>query len=129
MGAFVIAVLEDNPDRVAEMRRWLGERFEGYETFFTDDPDTLIGYLAGRPGAVLAVSLDHDLHERPDMSTEVTGMQVVDYLVTQPPRFPVVVHSSNRPAVARMRRRLTRKNWGVSVVVPFDDTAWIGDDW
>ena len=125
----LIAILEDNADRVAVMRRWLADRLGMYEHFVTDDPDTLIEYIRPRLDDVLAVSLDHDLHERPDGNTEVTGMAVVDYLTATRPGFPVLIHSSNSRAVGEMRERLRSKDWVVVAVTPFDDTNWIGDDW
>ena len=125
----LIAILEDNPDRVAVMRRWLAERFGMYEHFFSDDPDTLIGHIRPRLGDLVAVSLDHDLHERPDGNTAVTGMAVAEFLSAAEPKFPVLIHSSNTRAVERMRERLRSCDWVVVAVTPFDDTNWIGDDW
>lgn len=125
----LIAVLEDDPGRVEVMARWLKDRLWMYEHFFSDDPDTLIGHIRPRLSDVLAVSLDHDLHGRPDGNTEVTGMIVAEYLTSLPPAFPVLIHSTNARDAARMRAMLERKNWVVRSVVPFDDTNWIGAEW
>lgn len=78
---------------------------------------------------VLVVSLDHDLHERPDDSTELIGMMVVDFLATQRPRFPIILHTSNVRDGETMKQRLLSKEWRVTWVTPFDDTTWIGNDW
>lgn len=125
----LIAVLEDDPGRVEVMARWLKDRLWMYEHFFSDDPDTLIGHIRPRLNDVLAVSLDHDLHGRPDGNTTVTGMMVAEYLTGVPPTFPVLIHSTNEREAARMRLLLKRKNWKVKSVVPFDDTNWIGAEW
>lgn len=124
-----ILILEDNDDRREAMRDWLGDRMSMYSLHITDDPDTFIGYVREYAGNILAVSLDHDLHERPDQSTTLTGMQVVDHLVTVPPAFPVLLHTSNRHDGERMRSRLIDSGWGVQWVVPFDGTTWVATDW
>lgn len=124
-----IVVLEDNDDRRRAMREWLGERLSMYELLLTDDPAECVGHLRARRRDVLVASLDHDLHERSDQSTTLTGMQVVDYLVETPPAFPVLLHTSNRPDGERMRSRLKKAHWNVTWVTPFDDTNWVGTDW
>ena len=124
-----ILVLEDNNDRRAAMETWLADRLHMYEAVLTDDPGECIGFIRKCRDNILAVSLDHDLHERPDESTTLTGMIVVDYLVEIPPEFPVLLHTSNRPDGERMRSRLTRSGWSVDWVTPFDDTNWVGLSW
>lgn len=124
-----ILVLEDNDDRRAAMRDWLCERLPMYELILTDDPAEFLGYVRVRLPDILAVSLDHDLHERPDGSTSLTGMQVVDHLVKSPPAFPVLLHTSNDRDGERMRSRLTRSGWNVTWVPPVDGTTWVATAW
>lgn len=123
----LIAILEDNADRVAAMTEWLVERLGMYETFVTADPDVMIAILHEREADLLFVSLDHDLFEGPD--PDATGMPVAEYLATRPPVCPVVVHSSNTLAAESMVRILKRADWTAQRVIPFEDTAWVGDDW
>ena len=125
----LIVVLEDNTDRVHAMKKRLEDRLSMYEHFITDDPHELIGKLRERMDDVLALSLDHDLHERPDASTVLTGMMVADFLATQQPRFPIILHTSNTRDGETMKSRLVVKGWKVTWVTPFLDTAWVGDDW
>ena len=124
-----ILVLEDNPDRRDAMREWLDDRLPMYELVLTDDPAEFIDHLRERPERVLAASLDHDLHERADMSTALTGMIVADYLAGIEPAFPVLLHTSNRPDGERMLGRLSGAGWKVTWVRPFDGTSWVGEDW
>ena len=124
-----ILILEDNTDRRTAMTECLGERLSMYSLHLTDDPDEFVEHLRQFSGDILVISLDHDLHERPDQSTTLTVMQVVDYLVTIPPAFPVLMHTSNRHDGETMRSRLTESGWGVQWVVPFDGTTWIATDW
>ena len=41
----LIAILEDNADRIVAMKSWLDDRFRMYETMITDDPDELTHLL------------------------------------------------------------------------------------
>jgi CheY-like chemotaxis protein len=124
-----ILVLEDNADRRDAMSKWLSERLYMYESVLTDDPAELIRHVSKCRHNILAVSLDHDLHERPDQSTDLTGMLVVDFLVEQPPEFPVLLHTSNRFDGERMNARLAKSGWSVDWVTPFEDTEWVGLSW
>jgi CheY-like chemotaxis protein len=124
-----ILVLEDNDDRRAAMEKWLADRLYMYEAVLTDDPGECVTLIGKCRDNILTVSLDHDLHERRDHSTELTGMLVVDFLVKMPPEFPVLLHTSNQPDGERMRSRLTRSGWSVDWVTPFDDTNWVGLSW
>jgi hypothetical protein len=125
----LIAVLEDDRGRVEVMAQWLKDRLWMYDHFFSDDPDTLIAHIRPRLNDVLVVSLDHDLHSRPDGNTEVTGMRVAEFLATIPASFPVLIHSTNEHEAGRMKHILKQKGWSVRSVVPFDDTNWIGVEW
>ena len=71
MAKFIL-VREDNQDRREAMQKWLNERLSMYELILTDDPVELIGHLHKDISNILAVSLDHDLHECPDQSTTLT---------------------------------------------------------
>jgi CheY-like chemotaxis protein len=125
----VILVLEDNQDRRKAMLNVFDERLPAYRLLLTDDPAEFIEHVSNHLQDILLVSLDHDLHERPDQSTELTGMQVVDHLVEMPPAFPVLLHTTNRPDGERMRSRLTEHGWRVKWIVPFDGTEWVAADW
>ena len=124
-----IVVLEDNDDRRQAMKERLDERLSMYTLILTDDPDEFIKYIHEYKGNILAVSLDHDLYEREDCSTVLTGMLVVDYLVQTEPSFPILLHTSNQPDGRRMQSRLRAAGWSVEWVTPFIDTSWIAKDW
>ncbi len=111
------------------MTLWLDKRLGMYEHFFTDDPNEMNRLLGERMDDIIAISLDHDLFDRAVGGTELTGMMVADFLTTQPPRFPVVLHTSNARDGETMKRILREVGWRVTAVTPFDDTTWIGNDW
>lgn len=124
-----ILILEDNADRREAMRWWAEDRLPMYDLVMTDDPAEFVAHSRERWADILTVSLDHDLYDRPDHTTELTGMRVVDFLVDQPPAFPVLLHTSNRQDGETMRARLTDRGWRVNWVTPFDGVEWVGGDW
>ena len=125
----LLPILEDNVERIAAMRAVLSRRFPQLESIISDNPPTLIAVLEARWAEVVAISLDHDLFDRSDGSTEITGMDVVRFLVQKEPSFPVVIHSSNHIDAEKMQKQLRRKGWHVTRVIPFDDTEWIAAEW
>jgi len=127
--ALLFAILEDNLERIGVMKEWLTDRLPMYEHAFTDDPETMIRLLEVKSGQILAVSLDHDLYDRADGSTELTGMIVSDYLAEREPTFPIIIHSSNERDSLTMKTKLICGGWKVQKVLPFDDTNWIGISW
>lgn len=125
----IIAILEDNVERIDEMKKWLADRMAAYTAFVTDDPCQIVQVIRDHAGEILALSLDHDLYEREPFSVEVTGMKVVDELVQHEPTFPILIHSSNDPDGTAMQRRLAKSGWDVARVRPFDGVEWIRTDW
>ena len=124
-----IVILEDNDERRDAMTARIMERLPMYNLFITDDPNEFIRYVQEYSRDILVVSLDHDLYERFDQSTELTGMLVVDHLIQCDPTFPVLLHTSNQPDGERMQTRLREVGWTVEWITPFLDTAWIIDEW
>lgn len=125
----LIAVLEDNADRIEVMKSWLEDRYYMYEHYFSDTPSEFIQTLQVNTDRILIASLDHDLFERVGGENGFTGMMVVDYLKDVVPQFPVIIHSSNSHAAETMIDKLRSSHWQVARVIPFDDTSWIGDEW
>src|SRR5258708_32047364 len=94
----LIAILEDNPDRIAAMRMCMAEALPGVEVVFFENAQEMIVWLGEHLGNVVLISLDHDLPLRNDESKTIdcgTGRQVADYLASLLPTCPVIVHSSN----------------------------------
>lgn len=124
-----ILILEDNAERRQAMQAWLDDRLHMYGSLITDDPDELIDAVRVHGRDVILVSLDHDLYDRADQSTTLTGMMVVDHLERIDAAFPILLHTSNRIDGERMQSRLIDRGWHVQWVTPFDGTTWIDDDW
>src|SRR5438067_1289622 len=106
-----IVILEDDHERREAMLGWLTDRFPAYEQRCFEHPAALNAFLEARHDDVLALSLDHDLNELLGAAAEITGMKAVNALLTLEPSFPVIIHSSNGTAAAKMERRLKRAGW------------------
>lgn len=128
-----IVILEDNLDRRVAMRDCLTERFPQFTVRFFVTAGETIAFLHGNLARVIAIALDHDLdlipvHPRRTLDPG-TGRDVVDFLATQSPVCPVLIHSTNVSAVTGMRRELEESGWKTYRVIPTDGEAWIGNDW
>lgn len=98
-----------------------------------DNSPDFLAWLRANFDAVRILSLDHDLgpsrvRDDGERWEPGTGMDVVDYLVTRKPAFPVIVHSSNPVSVPTMLRCLQEAGWSAHRAVPLGDD-WIERDW
>lgn len=132
--ARVIFILEDDPARLVEMYGVLDRELPAYDRHVEDDCARAIAWLAAHQASVDLISLDHDLDSvtRPGEDRSVDhgcGRGVVDYLTTQPPTCPVIVHTSNATAGDGMYFALRRTGWPAFRVYPFDHHGWINEGW
>lgn len=128
-----ILILEDNVERAEAMKAWLSDRLYMFSIEVFDHPKPLIERLQTSMEDVIALSLDHDLNDT-DFTKytgggDATGMDVVRYLQTIEPVFPVIVHSTNGHEAARMVSRLRKNRWSVERIIPFNGISWVGNDW
>ena len=127
-----VAILEDDPNRIAAMRACLTESLPGIEVVVFEHAQEMIAWLDQHLGEVVLISLDHDLplRDHEDQTLDCgTGRQVADYLALTPPTCPVIVHSSNGFSAPGMCFALKDAGWPCSRVYPCDDTAWIASVW
>jgi FixJ family two-component response regulator len=129
----IIAILDDEPDRLAAMRPLLTERFSQYgiETF--DNAPDMVRWLHEHLREAVLISLDHDLG--PDRRRNGRkfdpgiGRDVVDFLATHRPQCPVILHTTNRDALPGMREALEETGWRVTSVMPYGDLDWVREAW
>ncbi len=128
-----IAILDDEPDRIAAMRAVLFEHgLRHFIVTFDNAPDIII-WLRDHLSEVALICLDHDLGPNRRQGDEVfdpgIGRVVADFLGSQSPVCPVLIHTTNSLAAPGMVRVLEEAGWSVSRVSPHDDLAWVGLDW
>lgn len=128
-----IAILEDNLDRQAVMRRCLADRFYTFDAHFFDESDAMIRFLEEHLTETIAIALDNDLELKPGprglMIDPGSGVDVAEYLAGQAPVCRVIIHTTNTDAAETIKTVLHAGDWRTHRVVPFDDMAWIESDW
>ena len=131
--AMKIAILEDNAERRSVMRSCLADRFYTFDARFFDESATMIDFLSAHLAETVAIALDNDLDMKPGPDGRLLdvgeGRHVAEFLATREPVCPVVIHTSNGPAADAMTDTLRTAGGKTRRVMPFDDTAWILDDW
>ena len=128
-----VAILEDDPVRIAAMRPVLDDLLPGCAQHFFDRSATMIEWLGPRLAEVVLISLDHDLPliRAADGTLDDfgTGRQVVDHLCTLDVRCPVIVHSSNHYFAPGMVQCLKDAGFVHARVYPYEDVGWVGLGW
>jgi len=129
----VILILDDNEDRLMAMQSLLVESYPQYQIVLFDNAPDTNEWLKENLASVVFMSLDHDLGPNREREGQVfdpgTGKHVVDYLETQKPVCPIIVHSSNYEGRNRMIFSLEGADWVTSYVIPHDELEWIYDTW
>jgi hypothetical protein len=127
-----VSILEDCPERIERMRRCIEKSGVSFKTIFFADTYLMIEWLIQNHSNVVLISLDHDLDliVKDGKSRDPgTGKDVVNYLFSQEPFCPVIIHSSNYFGRESMKYRLLDNGWNVSIVMPSPEVSWIDSDW
>jgi len=128
-----IAILEDDEGRTDAMRVRLREFFPNYEPVFFDNAPDMIEWLRDHLPSTVLICLDHDLGPNRILDGEVfdpgTGQDVVNYLSTQEPLCPVIIHTANYLAAPGMELMLNESGWTCSRVIPVNELEWIDNAW
>jgi hypothetical protein len=128
-----IVVLEDDEERSTTMKKVLAERFDNFEQVFFNNAPEMITWLKEHLKETRLICLDHDLgpnrQEKNRFFDPGTGRDVVDYLTTQTPGAPVILHTTNSLAAPGMEFALKDAGWKCSRVIPSADLEWIETIW
>jgi len=127
-----IAILEDNDDRIAVMRDYAADKFPFFEVQVFRTAPAAIAWLQCHLSHVVLISLDHDLEPALELEADTdpgTGRDVADFLASQSPQCPVVIHSTNVRAARAMEGELSESGWQVERITPYDDLAWVAEAW
>lgn len=129
----MIAILEDNEQRIAAMTTVLREVLPAAPSIFFESAHEMLRWLAEHLHKAELISLDHDLPIRRDSENRLvdcgTGREVAEYLAKLPPTCPVIVHSSNATCADAMAAVLREGGWPCRRVHPRDDLAWVRHEW
>jgi hypothetical protein len=122
----VIAILEDNADRIGRMRTCLSAHFPELDQMYFESAPLMRQWLGDHLGEVVLISLDHDLPIQGDCGT---GRDIANYLATFPPSCPVIVHTSNEHFAPGMMFVLSDAGWPTARVYPHDQQDWVVLGW
>lgn len=129
----MIALLDDDPDRIVTMRSLLSRWHSKYEVIVFENAPDMIVWLNENLHQVSLLSLDHDLGPcqlREGLSFDPgIGRDVADFLASQSPQCHVILHTTNLLAAPGMKKVLFDAGWTVSHVVPYGDLDWVGEIW
>ncbi len=123
-----LLILEDDPERTVRFLSAAARIAPLWQHVIWPDARRMIreapAYLAGP----CVLSLDHDLEPESPGDDPGDGMDLVRWLVGQPARHPVIIHSSNRERSAWMAGDFELAGWRWWSVYPLGDD-WIEVDW
>jgi hypothetical protein len=130
----VLAILEDNAESEREMRAVLAEALPRAELVVAAEAPVFIAWLAAHLTGADLLSLDHDLGQSlvdADGARREPGdgRDVARWLVAQPWRVPVVIHTTNSRCGGKMEVMFQEAGWRVQWTPPFGDPAWIRRSW
>src|ERR1051326_7988024 len=125
----VIAILEDNPDRLREFQSAVSQLGATYRLHCWRDANRMIGECHEVLADVVLISLDHDLNKEHDRCPDPgDGLAVAEFLAKLPAFCPVILHTSNNERVWSMHNEFRFGGWKHERVIPLGD-QWIGQSW
>lgn len=128
-----MAILEDNTDRLLEMKACLDELLPEYEHCFFDNAEEMVTWLSDNLPNVVLISLDHDLpliqYRMGKRVNPGSGRFVADFLAAQQPVCPVIIHSHSSSEGEGMARALRDANWPLARIETFGEFEWIRQNW
>lgn len=120
----LLVMLEDDTERIERFLTVIARHHpEATLHVWRTAPAFIAGYsqIADAPDLVC---LDHDLFtDTPDEPDPGDGRDVSDFLISQPPRSPALIHSTNSVAADSMMFSMRDAGWTVDRLLP------IGEDW
>jgi hypothetical protein len=130
-----VVVLEDDPSRVAEMRRVLSDLLPLAEMLVFDNAPDAVAFLTIYLPQTVLISLDHDLGPLRFRDGEPfepgDGRDVASFLLGRHPCCPAIVHSANYQMVMVMIEMLRESGWSATIVTPYSqlEHGWIEREW
>tara|TARA_R110001592_G_scaffold82848_3_gene245285 strand:- start:1 stop:432 length:432 start_codon:yes stop_codon:yes gene_type:complete len=117
-----ILMLEDDTDRIDSFSEVLHKNAHGSLLLHWCTAPTFIrGYLDRKEEPQL-IALDHDLiADTVDAPDPGDGRDVAEFLATQAPCCPILIHSTNTPCAQSMELTLRDNGWQVSRLMPMGD--------
>lgn len=120
----LLMMLEDDHDRIRRFRAIVARRHPNAVLRIARTAPDFISEFRSIPGIPDLICLDHDLFtDSPDDPDPGDGRDVSNFLITQEPKCPALIHSTNSHAADSMMFSMRDAGWTVDRISP------IGDDW
>lgn len=118
----MLLMLEDDRDRIDRFSRVAAER--QWHLAIARTAPAFVQLFQSLTESPKLIALDHDLFvDNPRDPDPGDGRDVANYLASQRPIAPILIHSSNTVAAESMLLTLSDAGWVVDRIAP------IGDDW
>ncbi len=124
----LLLMLEDDEDRLIRFRRTLRLMDLGLELRVWADANVMMREVISYLPLARLISLDHDLEPQEGRGDPGDGLMVAKFLVAQPIRCEVIIHSSNTERAIWMSGEFQLAGWRSCRVPPIGDD-WIEVDW
>jgi hypothetical protein len=124
----MLLMLEDNAERVERFTRTLRRIAPAMPLLVWRDASTMIREVGAHLPAAQVISLDHDLEPVEGGPDPGDGLEVVKFLVSQPVKCPVIIHTSNGDRGSWMAGEFELAGWRYWRVAPIGED-WIELDW
>ncbi len=129
----LIAILEDDPRRVTEMRRCVEILGGIVECAIRASAPDMIALLKERASETALISLDHHLVSVVDPEGRLvhagTGSDVAEWLARGGPVCPVLVHTSSSYGARDMLRLLEGAGLRAERITPHSGLGWVEASW
>lgn len=124
----MVLLLEDDPERIRRFHAAVSAVSSQLKIVCWCDANDMILEVERYLGAGCLISLDHDLVAAPGANDPGDGLDVAKFLVSQPLKRSVIVHSSNMDRAMCMMGEFELADWPSVQVLPFGE-RWIEEDW
>lgn len=125
--------MEDEIERISVMKALLHDEFSDCDIIFFDNAPEMLDWFKANLNKTSLICLDHDLGPDRMIKGEIvdpgTGRDITDYLETQKPVCPVIIHTTNSFGRDAMKIALQDEGWDINVVFPTAEITWIQTSW
>lgn len=115
------------------MKKLLSAECPDYSVAFFDNTIEMQDWLTFNLERTILICLDHDLGPdrliKGQMSDPGTGRDIANYLETQKPICPVIIHTTNSFGRDAMKFTLQDAGWDTTVIRPSVEISWINQSW
>lgn len=124
-----VILLEDNADRIRDFEAAVASLGPEFRLRVWHDAPTMVAECLPVLTQCCLISLDHDLNPLAHAAQDPgTGLEVAEFLASQQPVCPVIIHTSNTERRWSIHNEFRFARWRVEIVPPIGE-GWIQRSW